>query len=219
MINEIGGVPSGVGSVSAARFADDFDNFLKLLTTQMSHQDPLEPIDPTEFTSQLATFTGVEQAIGTNRKLGELLEAQRTGQAVGAVSYLGTSVEARGDRATLRDGRAEWTYTLGGNAATTTITIVNEQGRTVRTLDGAADAGSHTFVWDGRDDSGNPQPDGPYTVGIAARDSNGAPVSVKTGFVGRVTAVSFLGDQVILSVDGTDVALENVTSVREAGAP
>jgi flagellar basal-body rod modification protein FlgD len=220
LVNDIGtSVSSPAGTGSVARFADNVDNFLRLLTAQLSNQDPLEPIDPTEFTSQLATFTGVEQAIDTNRKLGELISVQTLGQAAAAVSYLGTTIEARGDRAVLREGQAEWTYSLGGNAAATTISIVNERGQTVRTLSGATDSGKHTFVWDGRDDSGTLQPDGAYTIEIVAQDVNNEPVSVTTGFVGRVTEVSFLGGQVVLSVDGTHVALENVTSVRETEAP
>ena len=63
---------SGAESGSAA-LAENFDAFLTLLTTQLRHQDPLEPMDSSEFTNQLVQFTGVEQAIYTNKNLEQLL--------------------------------------------------------------------------------------------------------------------------------------------------
>ena len=218
LINNVSSGATGTGTGPVSQLADNFNNFLRLLTTQMSQQDPLSPLDATEFTAQLAQFTGVEQAINTNLKLAELIAMQQSNQTVAAVSYLGTTIEAAGNAARLSGGTAAWTYTLGTATATTTIEIVNEQGVTVRTVPGATAAGKHDFNWDGLDDSGAPQPDGAYTIQIVARDVNDAAVLVTTNFVGRVTGVSFLGDQVMLLTDGTEVALENVISVRETQA-
>src|SRR3546814_17180723 len=69
---------------SGASLAETFDTFLTLLTTQLQHQDPLNPMDTNEFTSQLVEFTGVEQAISTNQKLAALIgrsEERRVGKA------------------------------------------------------------------------------------------------------------------------------------------
>ncbi len=216
----INNVSSSVSSAGAGRptiqLAENLDNFLRLLTAQMSNQDPLAPLDATEFTTQLAQFSAVEQAINTNVKLAELIAVQRSGQAAAAISYLGTTVEARGDTAKLEAGKAEWTYTLAGDPESTTIKVLNEEGRTVRTLSGATTAGEHGFVWDGLDDNGVPQPDGVYRIAIDARDVKDAPILVQTNFVGRVTGVSFTGGPVVLSVNGVEVALENVLSVKES---
>ena len=86
------------GTSSAAadsnRLSGDFDQFLTLLTTQLQHQDPLEPLDSNEFVNQLVSFSQVEQAIKSNKQLESLLAMQTTGQAMGALSYIGHTVEA-----------------------------------------------------------------------------------------------------------------------------
>jgi flagellar basal-body rod modification protein FlgD len=205
-------------ATARTQLAENLDNFLLLLTAQMSNQNPLEPLDATEFTTQLAQFTQVEQAIKMNTKLSELIAVQKSGQAAAAVSYLGTMIESPGDVAKLTAGKAEWTYTIGGLASSTTIEIVNEGGVTVRTVPGATAVGKHAFVWDGLDDNGNLQPEGAYGILVDARDIEGTPVFVQTNFVGRVTGISFVGNQIILSVGSTDVVLDNVISVREAQA-
>lgn len=219
-VNNVGSsAPSAGGGRATTQLAQNFDNFLRLLTTQMSNQDPLAPLDATEFIAQLAQFTGVEQAINTNVKLAELIALQKSGQAAVAVSYLGTTIEARGNTARLEAGKAEWSYTLAGNSVKTTIKILNDEGRTVRTLPGATTAGQHELLWDGLDDNGIPQFAGLYSIAIDARDAKDAPIPVQTNFVGRVTGVSFADGQVVLSVNGAQVALENVLSVKESLEP
>ena len=74
------------------KLATDFSQFLSLLTTQLQHQDPLSPMDTTEFTNQLVAFTGVEQQINTNQKLDSLVSLQ-LGNAMGsALGYVGLDV-------------------------------------------------------------------------------------------------------------------------------
>ena len=122
--------------------ADNFDNFLKLLTTQLQSQDPLSPLDATQFTEQLVQFTGVEQAIKTNDVLGQLVALVRADQVTRAVDYLGAEVEANGQSVRL-DGNTPATvhYRLDQPAAAATISIYNEAGRLVRTQAGRRFAG------------------------------------------------------------------------------
>src|SRR3546814_6821516 len=80
----VNGVPfksSDSGSITdSASLADTFDTFLTLLTTQLKHQDPLNPMDTNEFTSQLVEFTNVEQAMLTNKKLDSLRSEEHTSE-------------------------------------------------------------------------------------------------------------------------------------------
>src|SRR5690554_3558349 len=93
--------------------ADNFDNFLKLLTTQLQHQDPLSPLDPTQFTEQLVQFSGVEQAIKTNEALGQLIALISADRLARAADYVGAEVEAAGQTVRLRDtGSAAFHYRL-----------------------------------------------------------------------------------------------------------
>src|SRR3546814_13785327 len=82
--------------LSGASLAETFDTFLTLLTTQLQHQDPLNPMDTNEFTSQLVEFTGVEQAISTNQKLDALIGLQADRQLNDAVGYIDKLVGADG---------------------------------------------------------------------------------------------------------------------------
>src|SRR3546814_604550 len=154
----VNGVPfksSASGSITdSASLADTFDTFLTLLTTQLKHQDPLNPMDTNEFTSQLVEFTNVEQAMLTNKKLDSLLAMQTDMQLNDAVGYIHKKVGADGIILMLEDGESTITYDLGANAAETNILIIDEEGNTVRTPEGDTEVGHHANVGDGIDDDG-----------------------------------------------------------------
>src|SRR5262245_48791469 len=84
-------------SNALGKLSEDFNNFLTLLTTQLKNQDPLSPMDSTEFTQQLVAFTGVEQQINTNTKLDQLIKLDKAGLMTSAASYIGTEIEATSD--------------------------------------------------------------------------------------------------------------------------
>jgi flagellar basal-body rod modification protein FlgD len=199
--------------------ADNFDNFLKLLTTQLQSQDPLSPLDATQFTEQLVQFTGVEQAIKTNGVLGQLVALVRADQVTRAVDYLGAAVEANGQSLRL-DGNQPATvhYRIDQPAAGATISIYNEAGRLVRTQAGEASPGLHTVPWDGRDQAGAQLPDGLYRVEVAAESTAGAPVPVSTTIAGVVDGVELQGDRLMLSVAGVLLPLDAVTTIRRPPA-
>ena len=199
---------------SAIGLAPNFDDFLQLLTTQLQNQDPLEPLDATEFTTQLVQFASVEQQIGQNSRLDELLKVQSGSQAVGAVSFLDTIVEAFGDKSVLSNGEATYTYTLASEAEAVTITIRNESGTIVRTLNGEVGAGKHTLVWDGKNDQGVPQTDGTYSISVSARDADGKTIEAKTGTVGKVSGVTVKDGVLVLDLGGITVKVTDVVSVK-----
>jgi len=200
---------------SAAGLAQNFENFLTLLTTQLQNQDPLSPLDSTQFTTQLVQFASVEQQIGQNARLDEILKVQGGSQAVSAVSFLDNIVEAFGSTGALKDGQASYTYTLPSAAQTVTILIKNEAGETVRTIDGEKTAGKHTLVWDGKNAQGIAQPDGKYSISVAAKNNEGADLSVSTGIVGKVSGVTVADGQLVLDLGGVTVKVTDVLSVTK----
>ena len=218
---EINALTSGSSAAaqSGARLADDFDQFLALLTAQLQNQDPLDPLDSNEFVQQLVSFTGVEQSIATNANLETLIAQNRAGQAASAVSYLGTTVEASGDQIVLAGGDARFVYTLSENTASTSIVIANESGEIVFTEQGNTTTGDHGFVWDGRDANGNLQPEGIYKITVSAFASNESLLSVPTIIGGRVTRVETDDNGIHLTVNGIKVSLEDVLSVSESPPP
>lgn len=219
---EVNPIQAALGSeADRARttLADDFDNFLTLLTTQLSHQDPLDPVDSSEFVQQLVSFTGVEQAVNTNSNLEQLISLLKLDQSASAVGYLGTTVEAEGDSTVLNGSFATFNYNLPVNAATTEIQILNAQGSVVFTAPGPTDAGDHTLAWDGRDNNGVKLPDGTYRISISARNSDGDLLTATTRISGKVTKVETVDGAVVLTVNGIGVPLDKVISVAETPPP
>ena len=199
--------------------AEDFDNFLALLTTQLENQDPLSPLDTTEFTNQLTQFAQVEQSINTNGKLDQLLALQSPTQLTNGVSYIGKVVEAPGDVLLLEDGRAKMTYALAESAVRTNITILDERNNLVDVISGNTAAGPHIFNWDGTDANGDPLPDGAYRVLVTPLDAQNKTIESATSTFGKVTGIESDKGKLSLILGPISVDLNDVVSVHEPEPP
>ena len=109
---------------AAAKLTSNFETFLTLLTTQLKNQDPTAPMDSNQFTQQLVQFSQVEQQIQTNTNLNSLLTQGASMSAAYATSYLGKVVSVTNGQASLQDGAANWTYTLGAAASEANVTSI-----------------------------------------------------------------------------------------------
>jgi flagellar basal-body rod modification protein FlgD len=218
---EINGVafkdPETGGGTSAASntLADTFDTFLMLLTTQLQNQDPLDPMESSEFTSQLVQFSGVEQAINTNKKLEQLVMLQTSNQLNSAVAFIGKTVEVISDLLLLKDGEAKISYGLDRNAADTIISIVDQNGRVVRTVQGETAAGRHEFEWDGRDANGIQKDDDVYSFSVIATDGDSETIDTIAASFGIVTGVEVVENAPRLNIGELGVPFSAVFAVRE----
>ena len=205
----------------AIGLASNFNSFLQLLTTQLKNQDPLSPLDATQFTTQLVQFSQVEQSINTNSRLDQLVKLQSGSQAMNAVSFMGQKIQAFGDSISLSDGTGQYNYTLPADAATATVTIKNSNGDVVRTITGAPTTeGTHELTWDGKDDQGNTMPDGLYSFSVTAKDSDKAPIDVTTGESGIVKGVTVENGVVVLDLGNEQyVKVTDLFSVTAPPAP
>ena len=200
---------------SQAKLNEDLNRFLNLLITQLKNQDPLDPMDATEFTSQLVQFASVEQQIYQNGHLEKLLTLQQTSQVASMVDYLGTTVEANGSALSLDDGQAEFTYTLGNGVNEATIIIKDSHGLTVFTAEAETEIGQHKFTWDGKSNGGLQNDDGAYTVTVAATDRAGGILDVAQTVFGRVTGAGVENGAVTLYLGDVPVSMNDVLSVKE----
>jgi len=164
---------SGSNSVTGNSSADLQSSFLTLLVAQLKNQDPTNPLQNNELTTQLAQISTVSGIEKLNTTLGSVSGQLTNNQSVQASALIGHGVMIPG------------TKVLSGSEATTpfgvelqqaadkvTATITDSSGKVVRTLDiGALSAGVHTFTWDGSMTDGTTAPDGAYNVAINA--SNG----------------------------------------------
>lgn len=170
--------------------ADDFSQFLTLLTTQLQNQDPLSPMDSNEFTNQLVQFSQVEQSINTNSKLDDLVLLQLDNSVTAALGYIGKDIQYVSAELSLEEGTPTTIrYSLDGAATVSKINIFDESGELVFSGDAEKGVGSHEFEWNGRDLINNPLPSGTYTVRIDSTDINQDPITTTTVVQSRVKGI------------------------------
>jgi flagellar basal-body rod modification protein FlgD len=202
---------------SRNQLASSEETFLKLLTTQMKNQDPLSPMDSNAFTGQIVQMTGVEQQLVTNDLLAALV-GMNDGGIADAVNMMGKQATAETDTSVLKDGKANWSYTIGRNATSVKIEVLDKYGAVVATkLPDDMSKGEHTFEWDGKDSTtGVQQPNGAaYTLRITAVDGEGTKIATtnKGRIEGIVTAVTNESGQNMVTIDGVKVPISQVIGV------
>lgn len=204
---------------STSQLAEDFAQFLSLLTTQLQNQDPLSPMDSTEFTNQLVAFTGVEQQINTNQKLDSLVSLALGNSFTAALNYVGLDVSFLSSELPF-DGvnPTTITYALDEQAVEAKINIRNEFGETIFTTEAAKSTGAHEFVWDGTMDGGGIAPEGTYTVSIDALDIDDNGISSSTVVTGRVRGVETQNGLLFVLVGDRAVATSNILNASEPPA-
>ena len=170
--------------------ADDFSQFLELLTTQLQNQDPLSPMDSNQFTEQLVQFSQVEQQINSNAKLDNLVNLQLANAATSALQYVGLDVSyPSAEIAYEGENSTTIRYSLDTQAAISTINIYTEDNQLVYSEEVNRTAGAHTFEWNGRDQSGNQMPEGTYVVTVDALDANDDVIETATVVKGIVSGI------------------------------
>lgn len=209
---------STASRADAGALAKTFDNFLQLLTKQLEKQDPLSPMDATQFTSQLVQFSTVEQAINTNGKLDRLIEVISSSAQTSALQYIDSTVEIDTRVAHLADkGEAGFGYTLPKAAKEVRIAVLDADGKVVRETAGNRAAGGNAFVWDGKGSNGTRQPAGTYRVEVTALDEAGEVMATEARASGKVAGVTTVNGRLMLTIGGTAVPVEAVTAVRREG--
>jgi flagellar basal-body rod modification protein FlgD len=193
------------------------DAFLKLLVAQLKNQDPLKPQENSAFVAELAQFSSLEQSMGINDRL-DLLATQNQGLANSqVVGMVGSEVTVKGTMVTSAGGGAAVpvSFSLAGDTASTVVTVRNQAGQVVRTLDlGAREDGIVKLSWDGRDQAGMVQPAGTYVVSVSAKNDKDAAVSVSQETTGIVKSVSFDKGYPVLQLDnGTSVPVSDLLRV------
>ncbi|WMW82338.1 flagellar hook assembly protein FlgD [Undibacterium cyanobacteriorum] len=190
------------------------DRFMTLLVTQMKNQDPLNPLDNAQVTSQLAqlsTVTGIDKL---NDTMSAMSANYQSSQGLQAASMIGHGVVVPGTNVELKDGKSILGFDLPQAADNVTVQIKDSAGSLIRTLTAnTMTAGMNTISWDGKNDSGKLMGNGNYqfSVSAAAADKK---LDVTNLSFGMVSSVSFgkQGAQLTVSNIG-DFALGDVRQV------
>ena len=160
---------STTSTANANSTAATSDRFLKLLVTQLKNQDPLNPMDNAQLTSQLAQLSTVDGINKMNDSMTELAAQFQATQALQGAGLIGHSVLGQGNTLSLGSAGAAGGVDLASAADQVQISIQNSDGTTVRTLNlGKKAAGLAQFAWDGKDTAGNSLAQGNYSFKVTA---------------------------------------------------
>jgi flagellar basal-body rod modification protein FlgD len=204
------------GDDALASLSGDYSNFLTLLTTQLKNQDPLSPMDATQFTQQLVQFSAVEQQINGNKKLDQLIGLQSTANAYGAVGFVGTTIAADSSDVALQKGKAKFDYTIDKTGGSATLKVLNASGNIVMLKQVDAQVGTHPVEWDGTDYFGNKLPDGKYTVSVSVTDqATGKATDAAITSYGKVDQAVIADGKVFLKMGDVSVPLEDVIRISK----
>jgi len=198
------------------------DDFLQLLVTQLSHQDPMNPMDGQEFAAQLAQFSSLEQLSNMNETLNQSLDSDvMLAQSISnnmAVGLIGHDVLTVGNDLSPDDSSIN--FQLSAPAVTVAIDVRDDQGHLVRQLSATGlDQGIHHLAWDGKDASGNPLPVGDYTFSVSALDGSGVAVSSLPVQQFTVEGIRYIDGQAWLNTGQGVVAMGDVLEVLDPGDP
>ncbi|MDQ7031563.1 MAG: flagellar hook assembly protein FlgD [Desulfonauticus sp.] len=196
------------------------NDFLKLLVTQLEHQDPLNPMDDKDFIAQLAQFSSLEQMSNVAEGVNKLVEANNSQQMLGAVSFIGKEVTAAGDSLSKQGDKVSTVYySLNDLAKSVYVNVFDQFGNIIYSESlGTRQPGDYEFHWDGKDFTGNNAPDGVYTVRFAAEGVNGQPVLVDTQVSGKVAGVQTGNTGTVLRLeDGRTVGLQEIKEIVNSG--
>ncbi len=209
--------PLGQAGANTKSMVDETqDRFLTLLVTQLKNQDPLNPLDNAQVTSQLAQLSTVSGITELNNTLLALSGQMDMSQSMQAAALIGKDVLVPGDKIAVGNGVATpFGVDVVAPAGNVKVAIVDGAGKTIRTYDiGAQPVGVVSMEWDGLDDAGTAVPDGAYFAKVTAVDANGAAVTAGTVTYGKVNGVSYAanGLQLDLGLAG-NVSLFDIRKV------
>src|SRR5580692_10505724 len=203
-------------TASSQQLAGNFDTFLTLLTTQLQNQDPLSPMDTSQFTEQLVSFAGVEQQINMNTNLTTLISMQQSSESLQALQLVGANVTINSNTAALSKATgspATWGFS-SPSPATGAITITSSTGQVAYTGSMPLSAGSQTYTWNGQGNNGVTWPDGNYTLSINAVGATGQPVTVSTQVQGTISSVNVSQNPLQVTVGGQNYQISAIQSIN-----
>ncbi len=178
------------------------DRFLTLLVTQLKNQDPMNPMENAELTTQLAQMSTVEGVNKLNTTLDGLVSQFKSNQVMQGAALVGRQVLAEGDALRLGSAGAAGGAGLASKADSVKVKVLDAGGALVQTLDlGKQDAGLVRFVWDGKDAGGVSQAEGDYRFQVEA-SAAGKPVAASTYALGNVLSVSLNDNEMDVEVSG-----------------
>ena len=189
------------------------DAFLTMLVAQLQNQDPLNPMDGTDFSAQLAEFSQLEQLMNLNETMESLTSTLSENSDEDAVSYIGKQITGNVDVMNVEEGTVSGGFYNLSQPADVMINITDANGNTVKTLyPGQMSAGSHLIKWDGTDNNRDAVEDGTYKYTVMANSGRGFE-EIPATITGKVDGVAYNNGTSYLVVQGILVDTQSLLSV------
>lgn len=218
------GITNGLGYFNnpvAGKSTLGKDDFLKLMLTQMKSQDPLNPMESTEFAAQLAQFSSLEQLLNLNDQMKTSIDAnfyftQSINNTL-AATFIGKEAKLSTNNFQFNGQETQTLgYRLDSRATNVTIKIYNEDGALVKTIENApANAGDNKLSWDFTDNNGNTVPYGKYRFEVEAVDAKDNPINASKYVLGKIGGVRFTEFGTKLLINGTEFNLSDILEIYE----
>ncbi len=205
-----GSATSATGSAQTS-LTHNYNDFLKLLMTQLKNQDPTSPMDTNQFTSQLVQYSSVEQQIATNTSLTQLIQLTQGGEVLQASSLVGKPVTVTSDRIALQGGHGAVQFDTA-SAEPVSIGVYSDAGVKLRDAAVSSQPGQNTWSWDGKDNQGNTVPDGAYRT-IVSGQVGGAAQNLPFTVSGTATGVQKSGNTLQVGLGALKVDMSAVQSL------
>ena len=223
MVNGLSEMNSGYGSNSITNGAVmGKEDFLKLMLAQLQNQDPLSPMEGTEFAAQLAQFTSLEQLMNLNDSMDVSINANYLlSQSINntlAATLIGKEVKLNGN-SFQNNGQENTTlgYNLSTAASSVTVKIYNESGALIKTIENAPkNSGDNKLIWDFTDNDGNSVPEGKYRFEVEPKDAESNLLSYSTYVLGKIDGVKFTENGTMLVVNGAEYNLSDIMEIYDS---
>ena len=218
---EIGGIEplngiTGSNPVNSGEVTEE--TFLQLLSTQLQHQDPLEPASDVEFIQQMATFASLEQQRITNQNLSVMQLYESSINNSNALNIVGKEVKILDNSIEHKGNGEEHTFFYGSDseAEGVRIQVKDSTGKVIyNTLQTGAEDGEQSFIWHGLDDHGNPAAAGDYTIKVTLEGEGDTSFPTDVYQRRRVEGISYQNGAIMVVVDGRKMPIEHIIEVYE----
>ncbi|MFA3783845.1 flagellar hook assembly protein FlgD [Melioribacteraceae bacterium 4301-Me] len=199
------------------------DDFFKMLIAQLKNQDPLNPLEGTDFAAQLAQFSALEQLSNLNEAVNNSINSnflltQSINNTLTA-TLIGNKVKISSDTLNYNgQDNIEIGYNLPSQASSISLSIYDQNGNLVKTLDGLENwSGEHKLLWDFTDNNGSKVAQGNYTIKVNAVDSKGETMNSSSFIYGIIDGVRFTDKGTVLVVDSNEYSLSDVLEILKSG--
>ena len=200
----------------------DKDAFLKLMIEQLKNQDPLEPMDGTDYSAQLAQFSSLEQLQNINDSLNTSIDANYLlAQSVNnsmATTLIGKEAKIANDTITY-DGQKGNSigYHLPSQASKVEVKIYNESGAVVKTYtDLETSEGEYKLSWDFTDDNGRKVGSGKYRFEVKAEGMDGSDMTAAQYLIGRIDGVRYSSNGTSILINGIEYQVSDVFEIADS---